>query len=69
MQSKLFSLIESLTNVFIGFFVSIIANVFVLPVFGFYPTLSEATSIGIIFTFISILRSYLVRRLFNLIKK
>ena len=69
MQSKLFSFIESLTNVFIGFFISIIANLLIFPLFGFYPTLSQATNIGIIYTLISILRSYLLRRLFNLIKK
>lgn len=69
MQSKLFSFIESLTNVVVGFLVAVTANLLVLPLFGFNPNLSEATSIGVIFTLISLVRSYVLRRLFNRLKR
>jgi|TARA_R100001126_G_C4867305_1_gene170989 uncharacterized membrane protein len=69
MQSKLFSFIESVTNVVVGFVVAVLANILVLPLFGFYPNLGEATSIGVIFTIISLCRSYIIRRLFNKIKR
>ena len=69
MQSKLFSFLESLTNVVVGFLVAVTANILVLPLFGFYPNFSEATSIGVIFTLISLARSYVLRRVFNRIKR
>ena len=68
MQSKLFSLIESVTNVVVGFAVAVLANILVLPLFGFHPSIGEATSIGVIFTLISLCRSYIIRRTFNKIK-
>lgn len=42
-----------------------IANLIVLPWFGFKVSVSQAFNIGVIFTFISIARSYILRRLFN----
>ncbi len=69
MQSRLYSFLESLANVFIGFLVSVTANILVLPFFGFYPNLQEATSIGVIFTLISLARSYVLRRVFNRIRR
>jgi len=69
MQSKLFSFIESVTNVVVGFIVAVLANILVLPLFGFYPSVGQATSIGVIFTIISLCRSYIIRRCFNKIKK
>jgi hypothetical protein len=69
MQSKLFSFIESVANVIVGFVVAVLSNVLVLPFFGFEPTFNEAASIGLIFTLISLCRSYILRRLFNKIKR
>lgn len=64
-QQKSHSVIESLFNVLIGFGISMVANMIVLPWFGFKVSLSSAFGIGVIFTLISIVRSYLLRRLFN----
>ena len=68
MQSRLFSFIESVSNVVIGFIINVIANLLVLPLFGFYTNLAEASGMGVIFTIISLTRSYTLRRLFNRIR-
>ena len=65
MQSKRESLIETLTNVGIGWFISFIANMLVLPLFGYNINLTDGVLISIIFTIISIVRGYVVRRWFN----
>lgn len=65
MQSKLDSLLESFTNIFIGFTVATISNLIVLPLFGYYVTPGDSISIAIVFTIISLIRSYIVRRMFN----
>ena len=65
MQSKRDSLIETLTNVGIGWFISFIANMLVLPLFGYNINLTDGVLISIIFTVISIVRGYVVRRWFN----
>ena len=65
MQSKRESMIETLTNVGIGWFISFIANMLVLPLFGYNINLTDGVLISIIFTAISIIRGYVVRRWFN----
>ena len=65
MQSKKQSLIETLTNVGIGWFISFIANMLVLPLFGYNINLTDGLLISIIFTIISIVRGYVIRRFFN----
>ena len=65
MQSKRESMIETLTNVGIGWFISFIANMLVLPLFGYNINLTDGLLISIIFTIISIVRGYVVRRWFN----
>ncbi len=65
MQSKRESMIETLTNVSIGWFISFIANMLVLPLFGYNINLTDGVLISIIFTIISIVRGYVVRRWFN----
>ena len=69
MQSKRMSIIEVLTNIGCGYIISVIANLLVLPLFGLNVTLGDSISIGIIFTVISIVRSYIFRRIFNRFKE
>lgn len=64
-QKKSHSLFEALFNTILGFGISMAANLLVLPLFGLKVTVSSAFWIGIIFTVISIVRSYVLRRLFN----
>jgi hypothetical protein len=64
-QSRRMSLVEAVTSVAIGYGVAVTANVLVLPWFGFPVSLSDAALIGAVFTVIAVVRSYVVRRLFE----
>lgn len=64
-QSKKGSFAESLFNTAVGWTINFVANIHILPMFGFDVTYSQAFWIGIIFTVISIVRSYVLRRVFN----
>jgi hypothetical protein len=68
MQTKKGSAVEAALNTAIGWGINYYANLVVLPWFGFNVTYGQAFWIGVIFTFISLARSYLLRRLFNSIK-
>lgn len=65
MQSKLQSLWEAWVNILIGFSVNFIANMLILPLFGFNITVGDNLIIGVIYTLISLARSYAIRRWFN----
>jgi hypothetical protein len=64
-QSRLGSLIEALANIAIGFGINLGANLVVLPWFGFNVSASQAFGIGVVFTVISLVRGYFIRRWFN----
>lgn len=65
MQSKLGSLLESLTNIVIGVFIGFICNILILPLFGYNVTLNDGFLISCIFTLVSLVRSYIIRRIYN----
>ena len=69
MQSKKQSAIESVANTAIGFTINCTANLLILPLFGFDVTAAQTLGLGAIFTIISIVRGYFVRRAFNAIHK
>jgi len=65
-QSKFRSFYESWTNILIGYTINFIANIFILPALGFHSlTIKKNIIIGIIYTFISLARTYTIRRWFN----
>ena len=65
MQSKLQSLIESLTNILIGYLTALLSQVLIFPIFDIYVSFQDNLLIGLYFTIISLIRSYLIRRYFN----
>lgn len=69
-QTKLGSFAESLANIVVGFTINYVANLIILPLFGF-STLTAWTNfeIGLVFTIISLVRSYCLRRVFDRIKR
>ena len=67
-QSKRMSLAESLTNVTVGYGVAVATQIAVFPLFGLEVRLSDNLAIGAIFTGVSILRSYSLRRIFEAIR-
>jgi len=64
-QTKLGSFVEAWANILVGFGVNFTANLIVLPWFGFDVTAGDAFGIGLVFTAISLVRSYVIRRWFN----
>ena len=65
MQTKKQSLIESLTSTTIGIIIGVVLNLTILPIFGYPVSLSDSLWISVIFTIVSIIRSYAIRRFFN----
>ena len=65
MQTRKMSLVETSVSTAIGYSVATIANFYVLPLFGAPVSWGSASWIGVIFTAISMIRGYFVRRLFN----
>lgn len=65
MQSRVMSAIEAIANVFIGYLVSVAANILILPLFGYDVTVADSFAIGLAFTAVSLVRSYILRRTFN----
>lgn len=65
MQTKKMSLIETIVSVIIGYIISLAAQLIIFPLFDINVSLAENLMIGLFFTVVSIIRGYLVRRLFN----
>jgi len=65
MQSKKHSLIESITNVVVGYIVALISQLAIFPIFDIHVELKTNLYIGLWFTIVSIIRSYLFRRVYN----
>lgn len=66
-QSRRASFIESVTNTTVGYFVALATQFVVFPLLGIPVRLSQNIIIGLVFTVVSIVRSYCLRRAFNLI--
>jgi hypothetical protein len=62
------SLVESLTNVAIGYGIAVVTQIVVFPLFGLSTTLAENMAMGAIFTVVSIARSFTLRRLFEAVR-
>ena len=52
-------------NVGAGYGVAMVTQALVFPVFGFYASVSQHAGIALIFTVVSLVRSYALRRFFN----
>ena len=64
-QSMRDSMLETWTNIGIGFGINYAANMVVLPLAGLPVSAGGAFLIGVIFTAISVVRSFAIRRWFN----
>jgi len=69
MQNKRYSLIESITNTLTGLFVSFGIQLIIYPLLNIPVRLSQNIVITMVFTFASIVRGYIIRRIFNKIRK
>lgn len=68
MQSRWMSFVEALTNILVGYGIAVSTQILVFPIFGLQSTLTENLKIGAVFTAVSIVRSFALRRLFEKIR-
>ena len=64
-QSRKQSAIEAVANVLVGYWVAVAAQVAIFPCFGIQASLHDNLAIGGLFTVVSLVRSYALRRIFN----
>ena len=62
-------LIESFIDVGSGFILAILIQLLIFPLFGLYPTILDSMGIALIFTVVSITRSWIWRLVFTKYKK
>lgn len=66
MQSKKMSAMEAGANLVLGYIISVLLLYAIMPLYGYYPDFSTSNQMVLWFTIASFLRSYGLRRLFNL---
>lgn len=64
-QKKWHSLLESIVNIIVGMVINIFAQQGVFPYFGIQISFTQSFEIACIFTGISLVRSFFLRRAFN----
>ncbi len=64
-QTRIGSLFEALINTCIGFGINYTANLLIFPLFGLHISLANNFLMGMLYTMISVVRSYAIRRWFN----
>jgi hypothetical protein len=68
-QARSASLLEAITNVAAGFLLAFLVQGFLYPALGINATAQENLMIAAVFSALSIIRSYLVRRAFDTMGK
>lgn len=67
-QSRRASLIESLLNVAVGYGVALASHLAIFPWFGIHISIADNVIIGLLFTVVSIIRSFALRRAFEALR-
>jgi hypothetical protein len=62
------SFVEAIANVVVGFLLAVLTQIAVFPVLGLRVSIGDNILLGGIFTAVSIVRSYTLRRLFETIR-
>jgi hypothetical protein len=61
-QSKRHSIFEALSNVLIGYTIAVSTQIVLFPFFDIHISVADDMKIGLWFTVVSLIRSYLLRR-------
>ena len=64
-QSRLMSLVEAVTNVVVGLLVAVATQIVVFPILGLQASLGQNLKLALVFTAVSIARSFVLRRFFE----
>ena len=67
-QTQFMSFVEATTNVVVGYALAIVTQIIVFPWFGIETGMGEHLAIGLAFVGVSLVRSYLLRRLFEAVR-
>lgn len=65
LQSRRMSAVESVTNISVGYGVAVLSQILIFPLFDINVPVRDNFLIGLWFTGISLVRSYMLRRFFN----
>lgn len=68
-QSRRMSLVEAIANVVVGYGIAVATQAMVFPMFGLQASIEDNLLIGVIFTIVSIVRGYTLRRLFEALRR
>lgn len=68
-QSRKMSAAEVAASTAIGYVVAVCSQQVIFPLFGVYVPFHDNLLMGLFFTVISVIRGYIVRRVFNAIKR
>jgi len=64
-QARHASLVEAGANFLVGYLIALLAQQLIFPAVGIQTTFAQEAKVAAAFTLISILRSYMLRRLFE----
>ena len=64
-QTKKHSVAEAVINVLVGMVTSLLVQVVIFPLFNIRMSAADNINLCLIFTVVSVIRSYLLRRFFN----
>lgn len=68
-QTRKGSMYEAVMNVLVGFGINFTANMLIFPLFSWHISAQQNIGLGVIYTAISLVRSYCIRRWFNGFKR
>ena len=68
-QSRWMSFAEAVVNVVVGYGVAVLTQMLVFPLFGLRASVSDNLLIGVIFTMVSLVRSFTLRRVFESLRR
>ena len=68
-QSRWMSFAEAVVNVVVGYGVAVLTQMLVFPLFGMRASVSDNLVIGVIFTMVSLVRSFTLRRVFESLRR
>lgn len=64
-QTRAASAVEAVANVLVGYGVALASQLLIFAAYGVHLSLGQNAMIGVWFTLISLVRSYVLRRVFN----
>jgi hypothetical protein len=64
-QSRLMSLVEAVANVVVGLALAVVTQVVVFPILGLQASLAQNLKLAMVFTAVSIVRGFALRRFFE----